>query len=191
VIGEFVKALSAKVTAALSEQGLPQLTDGVVQLGARFLDDSAQMPRVVMVPRSIDHGPPNPIAPSGAARRAQGIQRALWTRETTFDVHCFAASSVPDVWTEYDAVEYLADTVIWSVHQLVAGLYSVGSGDWADQDPPIQLGPQSHHVVFRLTVALPVTDEPVQAALAYVPAGTRPNISVHYPPHGNDPPEAP
>jgi hypothetical protein len=181
VIGEFVKAVSAGVTGLLAEQGLPQLSEGVVNLGARFLDDGLPMPRVVFVPRRLDHGPPDAIAFQAADHRAAGIQRPLWTRETTFDVHVFAAAAAPDAWTEYDAAEYLADTVICAVHQIVAGTYSVGGGDWPDQDPAVQMPPQTHHMVFSLTVQIPVVFLPTAPTLAYVPAGTTFNPTVHYP----------
>lgn len=191
VIGEFVKAVSAQVTELLAEQGLPQLSDGIVQLGKRWLDDSLPMPRVVFVPRSLDHGAPNVVAVMTQDRRGHGIQRPLWSRETTFDVHVFAASAAPDVWTEFDAVEFLADTVIDAVHHLAAGMYSVGSGSWPDQDPPIQMPPQTHWMVFALTISIPVVDLPTGPALAYVPAGTRANITPVYAPPEGGTPEAP
>ena len=191
MIGEFVKAVSAQVTELLAEQGLPQLSEGIVHLGKRYLDDGLPMPRVVFVPRSLDHGPPDVIALQTQSRRDQGIQRPLWSRETTFDVHCFAASAAPDVWTEYDAAEYLADTVIDAVHHLAAGMYSVGAGGWPDQDPPLEMPPQTHHMVFALTIAIPVVDQPTGPALAYVPPGTRPNLTPVYAPPEGGTPEAP
>jgi hypothetical protein len=160
VIGAFVQAVSAKTIELLAEQGLPQLSEGVVHLGARFLDDGMPMPRVVFVPRRLDHDAPDVIALASMDRRAQGIQRPIWSRSTTFDVHVFAAAAAPDEWTEYDAAEYLADTVICAVQELAAGMYSVGSGEWPDQDPPIQLPPQTHHMVFSLTVSIPVVELP-------------------------------
>lgn len=191
MIGGFIQGISQSVNDTLADLGLPALTDGGVMLGKRYLDDGLPPPRVIFVRRAFMHGPPDSTAPP-RAERTKGIQRALWTRTSTFDVHVIADATAGDAAVEYDLAEAIADSVILATHKVACGCYQLGDGrDVDEEDGPMQVPATTHHMVFALAVDIPVTDSPVAPSLAYVPTGTAANPTVTFQPAEGGDPEAP
>jgi hypothetical protein len=193
VIGTVVKAIGDKALEALLEQGLPVPADAAVYVGKRYLDDVPNAPRIVFVPRRLSHAPAGAIAanPSSypstkpgtagdAAYRAWLLQKPIYRRTTTFDVHVFGVAGAPDAATELDLTETIADSVIWAARALCGeGSVMPADGEW-DPDQMSQTPPQTHHFVFGLVISTPVLDQPARLTRAFVPPGTTFDQDVRY-----------
>jgi len=190
-----IGAISTALIATLADGSYPALTDGRILVGRQHVYEASSPPRVVFVPVRSEWGPrtmfnASPVAGKTSDQRQQWVQRAIWTDITHYEVHVWGASVPADPDLDFVATQQLYQAVIYATHSLMPGCYNLVPGDWADQRASAsQMVKAGHEFVFGLQIYTPVTDNPFEAALQFVPSDTTANPTVVLQPPDGSPPE--
>ncbi len=130
-----------------------------VLFGREFLHEQLRSPRIVVVPKG---GPFSGRMAANSSttqvgtydnRNAATVQRPLWTRNATGEVHCWGA--------DYPDAEFLGDQFIVSMQRVIPGGFLLGSGFWNEDTNVMQHGQEW---VFTFSCDLPVYDDTVPRA---------------------------
>ena len=116
-----------------------RVTGTTFRVGAQYLAENAQPPRVVWVPLSEGYQ-------RGPARA--GTPRATGVRTVTVGARLWGA--------DFDAAEALVDALLWAAQTAAAGSYSAGSVEW-ERGAHLQ---QGEAATLELTLNVPVLDTP-------------------------------
>ena len=136
-----------------------RLTDGQILLGEEYVHQESTPPRIVMVPRTGEWGPPSAssLPTPGRAGAASGVYKPIASRHVAIETH---------VWGEdYDHTEALMHALLVAAHDAAANVLEITSEEWVTTS---ELGKLGREAVCMFIAQIPVT----RAAYPYVDGGS-------------------
>jgi hypothetical protein len=179
-LSDFTKELSSALVECLQLLDLPPLGRSQILLGSQYLAENNAPPCVVFVPRRNSFGSTVTGSAKPGVSKERLSRRPLWGALQQIEVHCWGSAPDNNPELSFDYTEALRDAILITFQHKLGGAsqnppsWWIDSGDWVDQrDDATKLLKQGHHYMFALTVAIPVTDIPVNF--------TRPGTTVTIP----------
>lgn len=165
---------------------VPALTDGSILIGRANVIESSAPPRIVFIPKGITPKQGKPSSPNYDARNSERRvliqQRAIAIDTHLFEVHAWGKATPPDPAMDYVATMVLRDCVQSAMYDLLSIAADTIGATWNDEkERATQFVKSGHLLSFGVTMAVPVTDNPILGGLPFVPNGLTLETTVQSP----------